>query len=439
MKKFLIIIFLAFNLPTIATPTPIAPVNSLLVVIKKVAKLPDAQQKIEMPAGQFLDFYNKKQSPETVASCANESLKALFVNLSSKIEELSKIRTARKTIFHTTTITLPEDFFTFCVKCTLKKDGSEIHVTISAFVPTATDTEMITAITHFCNAQIHELSLIQKYKKTFAACIIIPPAVAVGYLAQKVIDRRREEAAFKKKISGQSEFKRYLTTTPFIFFTQSPNYSGTFDEIELPDKNAPARFVAQSIKCLIPDYFYGESQRTINGYGFGETTQLTNEQLKELVMGCFKESTIDLLGQFQEDYMIALAKDGNDDDKITHKTAELLKLVGKLKELNKTDPVEVKRILLFKPTTMYLRLIAQNFYRKNEHCWQTIITTAAPYLIQTPIFPFCKLNTTFCDVLKECLRAKYCLKDHFPRDFAMFKDLHTVSTTGKSANPTSKN
>ncbi|MBM3894749.1 hypothetical protein FJ366_04105 [Candidatus Dependentiae bacterium] len=422
MKNFLLIILCALSVPCIPTPGSSSPVqfaHTLTVNVKKVSKLPDGQDHIQFPADDFLDFYHTKQSPQAVLCSKNEFLKILFTQIQSRIASLRAAKTTRKTEIFSATITLPELPFTFCVKYTLRKQGNEIHIVLSAFVPTATDAKIFSVVTNFCNAQVPVLSFFQKNKTALFTFASLAGAAGVGFLVKKEINRREANRKLKEREAPLREFKKYLTTTPFLYFALSD------DHIEFPNLTASANLIASNITQYIPRY-YENRQQELTVTGFISTEKpLTNEQLKELATGCFKESTINLLGQFQEDFMIALAQDGNNSANTKQKTDVLMKFIEKLVDLQKTDPVEVKRILLFKPKTIYEKLRAARFY--NKAVWKDyIITETTPYPIQTPLCPVFILLTTFCQALNESMSGTYCLKDYFPSDFAIFKDLHKV-------------
>ncbi|MBM3894729.1 hypothetical protein FJ366_04005 [Candidatus Dependentiae bacterium] len=436
MKNFLRIILCALSVPCIATPGSSSPVHfahTLTVNVKKISKLPDGQEHIRFPADDFLDFYHTKQSPQAVLCCKNELLKILFTQVQSQIASLRADKITRKSQIFSATITLPELPFTFCVKYTLRKQESEIHIVLSAFVPTATDAKILSVVTNFCNAQVPVLSFFQKNKKKLLTLASVMGAAVVGFFVKKEIKRREaikqkklEKDGAKKRAEEELEqnkailiaFKKYLTTTPFLHFAS--------EYAEVP--NTRARITPHSLQIFIPHYSNCSIKIGSEIITNNPLLDLTDAQRSELVTGCFKESTIDLLANFQEKYMIALQQDGKNDTITAAKESAFGEFIQNFIELIKSDPVEATRILCMKPHLIWEKLRLSNFF--STRVWKEIQTFCDNDIIKTKISPGVDAKY-FAQTLQMVIDRTCCMKDSFPQEIALFQNLHKVQLSAQ--------
>lgn len=228
------------------------------------------------------------------------------------------------------------------------------------------------------------------------------------------------DASSSKLVAFQKALKTLLVTTPFCELVPS---SQPYGEIE----DGVRTFVAfskrgmSSARNAIDKLCIGFNEANINPQN---VIAFTDEQLYEFLTGKFKESTIDLLAQFQHNYMIALGRDGNDDNKTNTKALAIGGFMNQLAKLQTTDPVEVKRILCFCPGIIWQKI--HNRGLLSNFTWSPIQTSALPYAITTNRNPQRGNYANFSSLLRDATNAEYCLKDFFPCDFAMFEGLHLV-------------
>ena len=257
-------------------------------------------------------------------------------------------------------------------------------------------------------------------------------------------ERDREKAAIHLMLFLK-EFKTFLTKTTFINFIvgEKPN-----EEDGLPNfaamRGPRARMLPLAVKNLCPHYY----ESIIDG----KNIELTGEQLEAFFGGTFKESTIDLLAQFQANYFVALSQETSSDTDVNLKAAALIEFKQQINRLADTDPVEAKRILCFHPRLIWNKLTEKvmgdytnpfydNFTKSPAyHLWQTIDARTSndpqrlwrsSYVTFPGAVGYDLVKANFCTILNHALTDTddpnaYCLTHYFPRDIALFENLHSV-------------
>lgn len=261
--------------------------------------------------------------------------------------------------------------------------------------------------------------------------------------------QQEEEARRQQEALGlylfKSEFKRFLCTTPFLNFVIG-------DEKEAPGNCKPntMKLARRTIHLWC---------RTYNTDFFGADFTLTDDQLFEFLTGSFKEETIDSLADFQQRYMAAMRLETESSNDTVQKALVLGAFIERVIALQKSDPVEAKRILCFHPWMVWEAIEQAPFFASFEgmqggRIWSRFrcvyhnglyieyARSPSPYSSESREM----FNTrggshlrdnfyakeSFKVILEDAVRPDradgrpYCLSHYFPCDIAMFEGLHLV-------------
>lgn len=218
-------------------------------------------------------------------------------------------------------------------------------------------------------------------------------------------------------------FKKMLTTTPFIEFVVHEDE----DEIPAVPKTITHRTIKVFCRNYDADFLYADDSA-----GILDPFDLTKDEMMTFLKEPFKETTIDLLARFQHAYSITLSEEGYAEDPI-RKAMELVNFKCQIRELQKTDPVEAKRILSFHPLKIWNKLTKQAFYRSSYVDPAPLAHINKPQKGEMDYYDF----PSFSGIIHRASlpdgrndnQGAYCLKDQFPRDFAMFAELDTVKAS----------
>lgn len=235
-------------------------------------------------------------------------------------------------------------------------------------------------------------------------------AHAAARLPDSILTRYEEEPERTSTNTSLVRYKTLLTTTPFFNFT-----IGSIRE-RIP-----------VCKGLQPPQDEKRMRQLCNAYPFAylnpdNKCDLTPDQYHEFLSGCFKETTIDFLAQFERNFQAGRAQDIEyaargriDSSEVTNdKEVALEGFIDRLTKLQTNDPIEAKRIFCFHPNLVECMLLLNNnrFHIGEE---------PGPKEEDPRRFP------CFGSVLRHSLAGKYCLKDLFPNHISVFRDLHLVN------------
>ena len=201
---FLTLIFCSVINAVPAQP-PFLGADSVDVVVKEVAQIPESSQSFTVSSELFFDFFKKPQAFDQISQCECTQIKECSKLLTEHCQTLSQAKQIRKTSIATFKLSFPEEKLECAIKLMARKIGSQFFTTFTIFVPQKNDPEIAHALINFCNAAIPRLSFMQKHSgKVYSGVLVACVGLGMRWYYSPKQKLKRTEASIKNGLLAAS-------------------------------------------------------------------------------------------------------------------------------------------------------------------------------------------------------------------------------------------
>jgi len=212
---FLTLIFCSVINAAPAQP-PFLGADSVDVVVKEVAQIPESSQSFTVSSELFFSFFKKSQAFENISQCECTQTKECSKLLTEHCLTLSQAKQIRKTSIATFKLSFPEENLSCAIKLMTRKVGSQLFTTFTIFVPQKNAPEITQVLINFCNAAIPRLSLMQKHSgKVYSGVFVLGVGLYVKwYNSPKQKQRRKNIYEKEREIKLREEQEEWERKNP---------------------------------------------------------------------------------------------------------------------------------------------------------------------------------------------------------------------------------
>jgi hypothetical protein len=193
---FLTLIFCSVINAAPAQP-PFLGADSVDVVVKEVAQIPESSQTFTVSSELFFSFFKKSQAFENISRCECTQTKECSKLLTEHCQTLSQAKQIRKTSIATFKLFFPEEKLSCAIKLMARKVDSQLFTTFTIFVPQKNDPKITHALINFCNAAIPRLSFMQKHSgKVYSGVFVVCVGLGLKWYSGSILNLRRKYSSY---------------------------------------------------------------------------------------------------------------------------------------------------------------------------------------------------------------------------------------------------